>query len=342
MKRLIPVVAVILVLLWVGRVLARNYEAGLLEAPDKWPTKGAVLVQIKDGAGAGAVTADLAQKGVIRSEWAFRRMLRRKGWDSKLKPGLYKIDEGSSSEAIGKKLAEHSAWRIKVTLPEGLTVQQIAQRIERAGHEAGAQYLPTAAEVVRAATAAALAKSTGLKAPAATAEGYLFPATYQFEAGASADDIVAELTGQFKKTFVSPNRDEIIRSKLSLHELVTLASIVEREAASDPERPKIAQVFLNRIAQGMRLQSCATVQYALPKHKSRLLYEDLRIDSPYNTYIHKGLPPGPICSPGKASLMAALRPEPTDALYFVAKGDGTHIFSRTFAEHQGAIAGLGR
>ena len=135
---------------------------------------------------------------------------------------------------------------------------------------------------------------------------------------------------------------EIIRSKLGLHELVTLASIVEREAASDAERPKIAQVFLNRIAQGMRLQSCATVQYALPKHKSRLLYEDLRIDSPYNTYMHKGLPPGPICSPGKASLLAALRPEPTDALYFVARGDGTHIFSKTYAEHQSAIAGLGR
>ena len=100
----------------------------------------------------------------------------------------------------------------------------------------------------------------------------------------------------------------------------------------------IAQVFLNRLAKGMRLQSCATVQYALPKHKSRLLYEDLKIDSPYNTYRNAGLPPGPICSPGDASLKAAVNPQATDALYFVARGDGTHIFSRTWAEHQAAIA----
>ena len=123
----------------------------------------------------------------------------------------------------------------------------------------------------------------------------------------------------------------------SLHEVVTLASIVEEEAKVDKERPLIAGVLLNRLWAGMKLQCDATVQYALPQRKSRLTHEDLRIQSPYNTYLHKGLPPGPICNPGLASLRAALRPAETQYLFYVARGDGTHIFCRTYQEHVAAI-----
>ncbi len=338
MKRIILGLAVAVIVVWGGRSLFAAYEVRLLQAPESWPEKGAALFQIKQGQGAGAVASALEDKGLIRSSWAFRRLLGRKGWDSRLKPGMYRIEENSDSEKIGRKLVEEGAWRIRVSIPEGLTIAQIADRIEKAGAEDDGRFLPTAEQFVRAATAAQVKKATGHKVPGKSAEGYLYPATYQLPAGSSAEEIVARLTEQFAKSFSSAYRDEIAKNKLSLHELVTLASVVEREAASDKERPRVAQVFLNRLEKGMKLESCATVQYALPRHKARLLYADLKIDSPYNTYIHRGLPPGPICSPGKASLLAALRPEKTEALYFVSKGDGTHVFSRTFAEHQRAIS----
>ena len=173
--------------------------------------------------------------------------------------------------------------------------------------------------------------------PAKTAEGYLFPATYTFEGNAAPEVIVNRLLDEFNQRFVNKYKAEILRHKLSFHELVTLASIVEREAVLEEERATIAGVFINRLAIGMKLESCATVQYALPQHKKRLMLADTRYPSPYNTYINAGLPPGPICNPGLPSLLAALKPAKTDALYFVARGDGGHIFTRTFAQHEAAI-----
>ncbi|NSW56715.1 MAG: endolytic transglycosylase MltG [Armatimonadetes bacterium] len=333
---LLAVIAVVIVAVYMTVVLPRVQER-LLEAPDASPGAASVVFVVKSGQTAGQIARDLEKAELIRSAKAFQAMLKRKDWGTKLKPGVYRLQRSQDAEQIAQQIVNQETWRIRVSIPEGLSLTQIAERIEKAGALGGGPHLPRAAEIRKAATAQAVEKRLGVTVPTPTAEGYLFPATYEFPAGASASEVVDEMLTAFRDRFLSRNQDAIERSGRSLHEIVTLASIVEREAAADKERPLVARVFLNRIDIGMKLESCATVQYALGKHKTRLLYEDLKVASPYNTYIHRGLPPGPICSPGEASLLAALKPGETDALYFVSRNDGTHVFSRTFAEHQRAI-----
>jgi len=340
MNRLLIALGTILVLVLCGiGIVAPRMEKRLLEPPANWPGGKYVLLEVKEGASAAQTAADLAKRGLIRSARAFTKLLKQHKWEGKLKPGVYKIEPESSSEQIARKLVEHGTFDIKVTIPEGLTLKQIGERVGKAGALEGEQWLPTQKEIVAAATSALFRKETGLRISAKSAEGYLFPATYTFKPGATAEQIVGRMMEEFAKRFTLPNDAPLRRSRMTLHEIVTLAAIVEREAEVDKERALIAQVFINRLRIGMKLQSCATVQYALPKHKAKLSIADTRVKSPYNTYLHKGLPPGPICSPGLASLQAALKPQKTDALYFVAKGDGTHSFSRTFAEHEQAKAG---
>ena len=148
------------------------------------------------------------------------------------------------------------------------------------------------------------------------------------------------MLGGFDMRFYSPNRQGIRSSRYSLHELVTIASLIEREARVDGDRRLISSVIHNRLERGMRLQIDATVRYALPGHKPRLRNSDLKVKSPYNTYLHSGLPPGPICNPGLACLEAALNPATTDYLFYVARGDGSHVFTRTYAEHLQAIRSI--
>lgn len=170
---------------------------------------------------------------------------------------------------------------------------------------------------------------------AATAEGYLFPETYEFLTGAPPSDVVRRMLHQFSSVFAELRDSSPAprSSPLAPSQVVILASIVEREAKVPEEYPRIAGVFLNRLNRHLPLQSCATVEYLLHERKGRLSVEDTKIESPYNTYLHVGLPPGPICNPGRRALTAALNPERNDFLFFVARGDGTHIFSRTAAEH---------
>lgn len=331
---LVGVVVVVSLALALGKP---HYERQQLLAPRDWPGGRDAVFKVDEGLGAKQIAQRLAKSGLIRSANAFVRMVQREGWDGKLKPGVYRFAPGSDARSIAKGIVDHDTLRFKLTVPEGLTLRQVGERLAKAGQVGAGVAGPTEAEFLKAATGDAVGRATGLRVRAATAEGYLFPATYEFAAGTTAGQVVERLAQEFAKRFTAPHKDEIRRSRLTLHELVTLASIIEREAELDTERPLVARVFLNRLARGMKLESCATVQYALPQHKSRLLYADLKLDSPYNTYLHAGLPPGPICCPGMASLMAALRPAKSDALYFVAKGGGGHVFSRTFAEHEAAI-----
>lgn len=338
MKHLPHYVAIIAVLggLWV-LVVSPSIQMRLLEAPEDSREGQMELFQIEPGHGASTVARELEKAGLIRSAKAFRRMLKSEKWETKLKPGVYQLPRGRGARDLAEQLVEGDTWTIRVPIPEGLTLREIAGRVEKAGRQGGKLWLPTATELLKAVTPEAIESETGEPLPIENPEGYLFPATYALAAGSSAEDVVSVMAGQFVTRFSRKYAAEIERSPLKLHGLVTLASIVEKEAASDAERPLIARVFLNRVELGMKLESCATVQYALPERKTRLLFSDLRVQSPYNTYAHPGLPPGPICSPGEASLLAALRPGETDALYFVSRGDGTHVFSRTFAEHEQAI-----
>ena len=250
------------------------------------------------------------------------------GLNRKLKAGRYRFDYPLSVWEALNKIHSGAVVYHNVTIPEGLTMAQIAGIM---ANEAGADNQA----LIKSFRDTAVINSYGIKS--ASLEGYLFPETYDFEWGSAADLIVQRLVSSFFGNITPQWQTEMQRQKRSLQQIVIMASLVEREAQVDSERPIVASVFYNRLKLSRPLESCATIEYALPRHKNRrLTYDDLEIDSPYNTYRRQGLPPGPICNPGRKSLEAAVYPAETKYLYFVSKGDGSHIFSRTLEEHNRA------
>ncbi|NUQ02105.1 MAG: endolytic transglycosylase MltG, partial [Armatimonadetes bacterium] len=227
------------------------------------------------------------------------------------------------------KLVSGKVATRRVTFPEGYALAAMAQRCEQAG-------IGPAAEYRRLATAAAA--SFGVKdLPAgASLEGYLFPATYHLPLDAGPRELIEAQVAAFVKAWRQASAG--VQPRRPRHELVTMASLIEREVRVADERARVAGVIANRLAKNMRLEIDATVIYALGEHRTRVLYRDLEVDSPYNTYRRKGLPPGPIANPGEASLTAALRPEQHAYLYYVLTAGGRHLFSRTWAEHLRAKA----
>lgn len=329
MKRTTIVIIVIAMLvLAVAAFLGNDWYRGSLEPAD--PAGEARVVHIPEGSSVEQITGILHEEALIRDERAFKLMLRLEGLGEKLQAGHYELSPSMTAVEIAEHVASGKVALQRITIPEGLRLTQIAERVERA-ELAGAE------EFEAVAVAASVAEHTQMPLPDGSLEGYLFPETYDFRYDAGAEAIVRRMVRELEKRLHEPHREEIEARGLSLHEIITLASLVEREARLDAERELIAGVIQNRLDRDMRLQIDATVQYALPEHKERLLYEDLRVDSPYNTYRHHGLPPGPIASPGLPSLMAALRPARTDALFYVARPDGSHVFTPTYEEHLRAI-----
>jgi UPF0755 protein len=266
----------------------------------------------------------LQTQGLIRSAGIFALAVRLQGLEHQLRAGTYRLDGTRSTVAIVHQLVEAQVIIERITIPEGLTRQQVAGLLSRRGLADSTRFLALTEDPV-------LLDRLGVDAP--TLEGYLFPETYFFDAGTPETAVIERMVDEFHAVFADSLRDRLAEIGFSLHEAVTLASIVEGEAMLEEERPIISGVFLRRLQLNRRLESCATVEYALGFHKKRLTSEDLLVDSPYNTYQHQGLPPGPIGNPGRAAILATLYPADTDYLYFVARGDGTHIFSRTNQEH---------
>ena len=289
-----------------------------------------VTVEIERGSGAKVIARQLQDQGLVRSAAAFEIMLALTGRSADLRAGFYELSPAMPAREIAHKLASSEVVMRRLTIPEGLTIEQIAERVGESG-------LATKAEFLAAAVPSKVAKLVDLRLPADSLEGYLFPETYNFELGVKPEEIAARMVRELDERFAKPYQKQIGASKRSLHEIITLASLVEREAKLPAERGLIAGVLTNRLERDTLLQCDATVQYALGQHKPRVLYDDLKVESPYNTYLHKGLPPGPIAAPGEASLQAALSPQKTDYLFYVARPDGGHIFSSTFEEHQAAI-----
>lgn len=293
-----------------------------------------VPVTINEGAGVGSIGESLYRAGVIRSPFAFSWTARRQG--AKLKAGRYTLSGHESLAQIVQRLEAGPEQppddRLRVTIPEGFTLRQIADRLDEKGVTEGKAFLALATD--REAIGQLRAD---FPLPKETLEGYLFPDTYYFRGKSSPEQVIETMMTNFTRRFVRPYQQELEASGRSLHDLVTEASLIEREARIPEDRARIAGVLDNRLKKGMRLQIDATVLYALGQHKARVLYKDLEIDSPYNTYRHKGLPPGPIANPGLASLEAALRPEENAYLYYVARANGAHIFTKTLAEHEAAI-----
>jgi UPF0755 protein len=301
---------------------------GWLIAGDRSLPLAPVTVDVPPGYGIGQIGAQLKDAGVVRSATLLKYYATLRGVASRVDAAEYEFPPNQTVAEVVDRLATGGrppvVW---VTIPEGYTAQQIAHRLE------ASQITPAAAfEDVAAHNSLLIdgALTRGL-------EGYLYPDTYQVRRGTTAQAVAALMTDQFRKKL--PSNAALLARRLgfSVPEIVTLASIIEREAKVDAERRLMAGVYYNRLKRGMPLEVDATIEYALPQHKTVLRYRDLEVDSPYNTYTHIGLPPTPISNPGIRSIDAALHPAHTDYLYYVYAGNGRHHFSRTLQEQQAAV-----
>lgn len=292
------------------------------------PPEGTV-VSVPMGAGAGVVARELKKAGAIRSSTAFKLAARLSGQAGSIKAGEYEIPHGLGVFGTLDLLVSGKSRVHRFLVREGLSARQVADLLEKEGLGRSQAFLDFVNDP---------AQARRLKAPGATLEGVLFPDSYNLAKGMSEAAIAELMVARFHQKVPAALLAQGSRIGLNPRKVLVMASLIEKEARADKERPLVSAVFRNRMRQKKRLESCATVRYALNKYSGPIYFKDLRVDSPYNTYQHFDLPPGPICSPGLASIKAALAPARTDALYFVVAGDGTHIFSKTYEEHLAAVA----
>ena len=275
-----------------------------------------------------AVARRLEERGLIRSALRFRLLARLEGVDRRLQAGEYALSAALSPGEILSRFERGLVRLHRLTIPEGLTLAQVAALVEKAG-------LVPAAEFESRAREPGFVRALGV--PADTLEGYLFPETYFFPRSAGAEAILRAMVDRFRAAFPPEWDERAATLGMSRHEVVTLASIIEKETGDPAERPLISSVFHNRLKRGMRLETDPSVIYGIRDFDGNLTRRHLETPTPYNTYLIRGLPPGPIANPGKASLQAALFPAESPYLYFVSRKDGTHHFSRTYDEHQRAV-----
>jgi UPF0755 protein len=288
-----------------------------------------VVIKITKGDNLRSVAVKLEESQAIYNRFVFIALGRLFGYQDNLIPGEYKIPNGLSYLNVLNTITDPTVIRtVTVTIPEGLNIRQMGRLLQR-------QIGVDSARFVDEAKNDSLIRLLGIEAK--DLEGYLFPDTYQFRFTSlnREKEIVSLMAATFRKRVTPEMQEQMKLKKLSLNDLVTMASIIEGETRYEPEKKTISGVYYNRIKKGMRLQADPTVQYILPGGpKNRLLFSDLKIESPYNTYLNKGLPPGPINNPGLSSILAALEPEEIKFLYFVAKGDGSHRFAESYDEHK--------
>lgn len=313
----------------VGAVLA----AAVLAACAGAPHGPLVRVTIPPGASFRAATDSLHHAGLVAAPRLFRLYAQISGRDRDIKAGTYGLQRDMSWSAIVTALHEGQGIERRLTIPEGWSLREIVPALAKA--------LGAPEDSVEAAV-----RDTSLlhalDVPTPTLEGYLFPDTYVFAYGTSPRAAVREMVHRFEQIWEPDWDDRLQQLDMSRNDIIALASIIEKEARLPEERPVISAVYHNRLRAQMPLQADPTIQYALGEHRDRLTYHDLDVDSPYNTYRHPGLPPGPIASPGKASIVAALYPASVPYLYFVADTDGHHEFRTTFKEHKAAKAEIRR
>ncbi|MCA9752286.1 MAG: endolytic transglycosylase MltG [Gemmatimonadetes bacterium] len=318
----IAVIAGAALVAWLG-------AQALLATPPATPGDSPVTIRVAKGEGLAPVARRLEEEGLVVSARRFRLLARLTGRDRAIRAGTYEFLPGLDPRDLLARLEEGKVRLLRLTVPEGRRLLDIAKDVESA--------LGVPAEEVIAA-ASDPARVTGVGARGENLEGYLFPETYFFEDGVSAGDVVDGMVARFEAEW-GELADLPQPEGLDRHDVVTLASIVEAETPLADEKPRVAAVYLNRLHRGMRLQADPTVRYGIGRFDGRLYYKHLDIESAYNTYQNQGLPPGPIGSPGRAALRAVLEPlTPCDDLYFVASGNGGHVFSRTKAEHDRAVA----
>ncbi|WP_091186347.1 endolytic transglycosylase MltG [Paenibacillus catalpae] len=300
-----------------------------------------VRIEIAKGASAIKVSDTLEEHGIIKNSFLFKYYLKAKNEGAHFQAGVYDLSPGMDNDAIIAKLNSGDTVAeemIRFTIPEGYTLLQIADKLAEEKLIDKGKFMALADSAPGWEDAEAVKSIPVDDKLHHRLEGYLFPETYELTKGSTEEDILKRMMAELDTKLASlPDdwKDVLAERKLNLHQLITIASLVEREVVADEERPIVAGVIYNRLEEGMPLQIDATVQYLLDKPKERLFEKDLQIESPYNTYKINSLPPGPIASPSLASIKAALYPEKNDYFYYVTKKDGTqtHLFAKTYKEH---------
>ncbi len=319
----------LLVLVVIAALLASAValRAAQLLSPAR-PGAPEVIFVVERGRGLGAVARKLEREGLVRDARSVKWLARFRGLEAGLQAGEYRLSAGLSPGEILERIAAGRVATYEVSFPEGFTAAQIGERLSEEG-------LASAEAFARVVRDPRVAEQLGVAGP--TLEGYLYPETYRFPRGLEPLVIARGMVEQFRDVWreIEPLAQA---HELGMREVVTLASIVEKETGAPEERPLIASVFRNRLARKMRLESDPTVIYGIPDFDGNLRRRDLENgDNPYNTYRIRGLPPGPIASPGRASLLAVVEPADSDYLFFVSRNDGTHFFSSTYREHVNAV-----
>lgn len=313
--------------------LYNNFTKGVYNPVDK-NDNTSIEVSIPEGSSLGKVASILYDKGLIKNGTFFKSRVQKLGKDTEIKTGDFELSKSMSMDEIIEKITANQEVAqgafVKLVIPEGFERKLIAERIEEKGLGSKDDFMAATAD--KSAYEGEFQWLSKLDS-GDTLEGYLFPATYDIPENETVEDITRRMLRAFQDRMGDYlERDDF--NGLTFKQMITMASIVEREIKVDDERPLAASVFYNRINQGMRLQSCATVQFILGERKPNLSNEDISIDSPYNTYTNAGLPPSPIASPGMKSIDAVINPAKTDYLFFVLTGDdGSHTFTSTYEEH---------
>lgn len=320
--------AIGLVFLIEGAILCAGVGIGVYILQRPAPATGEIKeIVVEPGMTVSQVADTLRREGLLRNVYWFRLLAQYRRVDTMLHVGRYRFETGMPAGEILEALATGEGGTQKVTIPEGLTILEIARILREQVDIDSTRFVAMASDP-------AVAREMGIDAP--TLEGYLFPETYSLYRHMRPGQVIREMTAMFRRVFNDEFKARAGQMGFSVHEIVTLASIVEEEAQLAEERPIIAGVFYNRLKRGYLLQADPTVKYGLGQPNMQLYEKHLSDPSPYNTYVHSGLPPGPICSPGAAAIHAALHPQDVPYLYFVARGDGSHIFSRSNEEHNNA------
>ena len=324
---LLVVVAVLVASGWMAR-------GRFLAEPVEFTGPAGALFEIRPGETFGSVARRLESEGWVRRGWFLRLEARFQGWDRRVFPGFYAFPPGETVEGLLGRLSGGTIQDTLVTIPEGLRLDAVLPLLAAATRRPLAEFEQVAGDT------SWLAEQ---EIPGPGLDGYVLPETYRLPLGQDAERSLEQIVRPGLRLWEDSLRVPAATLGLDRAGLWALASVIEAEAAVAEERSRISAVFWNRMRRGMKLESDPTVLYALGRPPGRVLYRDLEVDSPYNTYRYAGLPPGPICAPGRAALWAAVRPaEGVEDLFFVARGDGTHVFSKTLAAHNRARAEVRR
>lgn len=321
LKFAIIIIVVIVVIFTIASWMISN----LLHDAQPVSGKGVYMFTVAEGMSLSQIAENLESRGLIHSASRFKWAARLKGAERKIQPGAFTLDYGLTNSEIIDHLLLPGDPTTNVTIPEGLTIRQIAGILQKEMGIDSARFVSLCEDSILIADLGINAKSL---------EGYLFPDTYNFFSKSGEIRIIRRICSQFFTVFDDEMKSAAQKTGFTVHEAVTLASIIEGEIIMPDEARNVSAVYHNRLKRGMLLGADPTIQYIIPDGPRRLLNGDLEIDNPYNTYKYRGLPPGPINNPGRVALEAAVNPADVDYIYFVARGDGSHAFNSTHAGHQ--------